>query len=371
MTGSTGTEGHSSTSKPVLITGGAGFIGSNLARRLASQGQQVIVFDNLQRPGVQKNLDRLVENFGDRIQVQVADVRDRSKVRKAVRASRQVYHFAAQVAVTTSLQEPIEDFAINLRGTLNVLESLREMDTPPPLVYTSTNKVYGALEDLPLRRSDTGYQPDSEFFVRGISEQQALDFHSPYGCSKGAADQYVLDYARSFGLPATVFRMSCVYGPQQFGTEDQGWVAHFLIQCLRGEAITIYGDGHQIRDLLYVEDLMDALQIAQQHIAQLRGRAFNIGGGATNSSSLLEVIKRIEKLTGQDCRYSFADWRHGDQRYYVSNTQLFEQLTGWRPGTDIDTGLAQLYRWLCDEAGTSHWTHVSSEGGSRHGGTIN
>lgn len=357
----------------VLITGGAGFIGSNLARRLASQGKRVSIFDNLHRPGVERNLESLLDDFGDQVQLILADVRNLEEVRKAVLGAQQVYHFAAQVAVTTSLEEPREDFSVNLSGTLNVLESLREMDAPPPLVFTSTNKVYGALDDLPLRRTASGYEPDSDFFVRGISEQQALDFHSPYGCSKGAADQYVLDYARSYGLPATVFRMSCVYGPQQLGTEDQGWVAHFLIQCLQGKPITIYGDGHQIRDLLYVDDLLDALELAQQKIRTISGRAFNIGGGASNSSSLLNVIKRIEKITGRRCDYGFSDWRLGDQRYYVSNTQLFEQQCGWRAGTDIDTGLGQLYQWLTENAGTSDWIHPSTEGegGSRQGGTIN
>lgn len=358
---------------PILITGGAGFIGSNLARRLASQGQRVAIFDSLQRPGVERNLESLLETFGDHVDVILADVRNLADVRKAVRNARQVYHFAAQVAVTTSLEEPTEDFAVNLSGTLNVLESLREMDTPPPLVFTSTNKVYGALDDLPLRKGADGYEPDSDFFVRGISEQQALDFHSPYGCSKGAADQYVLDYARSYGLPAAVFRMSCVYGPQQFGTEDQGWVAHFLIQCLQGKPLTVYGDGHQVRDLLYVDDLLDALELAQSEMDHLAGRAFNIGGGANNSSSLLNVIKRIENITGRSCPYDLADWRLGDQRYYVSNTQLFEQLTGWRANTDIDTGLRQLYQWLSEAASTkpplAHY--LSPEGGSRHGGTIN
>lgn len=356
---------------PILITGGAGFIGSNLARRLASQGNQVAIFDSLQRPGVERNLESLVDTFGDRIEVILADVRNLPEVRKAVHKARQVYHLAAQVAVTTSLEEPTEDFTVNLSGTLNVLESLREMNSPPPLVFTSTNKVYGALDDLPLRKGASGYEPDSDFFVRGISEQQALDFHSPYGCSKGAADQYVLDYARSYGLPAAVFRMSCVYGPQQFGTEDQGWVAHFLIQCLQGNSLTVYGDGHQVRDLLYVEDLLDALELAQAEIKQLSGRAFNIGGGTGNSSSLLNVIKRIEKITGRNCHYEFADWRLGDQRYYVSNTQLFEQLTGWRADTDIETGLLQLYQWLAESAATLEPVYASMEGGSHHGGTIN
>jgi CDP-paratose 2-epimerase len=332
--------------KSVLITGGAGFVGSNLARRLARDGRDVTILDNLHRPGVERNLESLLKSHGQQVKVALTDTRDLPAVRKLVREAAQVYHFAAQVAVTTSLEIPREDFDVNLNGTLNLLESLREMDRPPPLLFTSTNKVYGALDDIALQRIDGRYEPVSAFFARGISEQQALDFHSPYGCSKGAADQYVLDYARSYGLPAAVFRMSCVYGPHQFGTEDQGWVAHFLIQALQGKPLTLYGDGHQVRDLLFVDDLLEAMICAQHLMPALTGHAFNMGGGVENSTSLLEILARIERLTGRRCHYHFADWRQGDQRYYVSDTRLFQRLTGWQPTTDIDSGLRLLHEWL-------------------------
>ncbi|MCW8196172.1 NAD-dependent epimerase/dehydratase family protein [Proteobacteria bacterium 005FR1] len=341
----------SATRKPILITGGAGFVGSNLAWRLAEEGRDIVILDSLQRPGVERNLEMLLNTFGNQqIKVELADIRDVSKVRKLVQNASQIYHFAAQVAVTTSLEAPREDFDVNLTGTLNILESMREMPSPPPLLFTSTNKVYGALDDIDLVRVDGRYEPAADFFARGVSEQQALDFHSPYGCSKGAADQYVLDYARSYNLPAAVFRMSCVYGPHQFGTEDQGWVAHFLIQILKGNPITLYGDGNQVRDILFVEDLVEAMVLAQKKMPELAGRAFNMGGGAANSTSLLEIIHRIEHLTGRSCDYDFADWRLGDQRYYVSDTSLFQQLTGWKPRTDISTGLRRLYEWLDDNA---------------------
>jgi CDP-paratose 2-epimerase len=347
------------SSKPVLITGGAGFVGSNLAWRLAEQGQQVVILDSLSRPGVERNLELLLNTFGKQIEVELADIRDLPTVRRLVKNASQVYHFAAQVAVTTSLEAPREDFDVNLSGTLNILESLRELPSPPPLLFTSTNKVYGALDDIELERVDGRYRPVSEFFAEGISEQQALDFHSPYGCSKGAADQYVLDYARSYGLPAAVFRMSCVYGPHQFGTEDQGWVAHFLIQALKRKPLTLYGDGHQVRDLLFVEDLVEAMAVAQKNMSELAGRAFNMGGGARNSTSLLEILARIEGLTGQRCHYDFADWRLGDQRYYVSDTRLFQRLTGWQPRTDINTGLRRLYDWLNNNVFTQQSGRVS------------
>lgn len=336
--------------RPVLITGGAGFIGTNLARRLARERKSIVILDNLNRPGVERNLESLLESHGNQVEVSVSDIRDLPTVTRLVQSAEQVYHFAAQVAVTTSLEAPREDFDVNLNGTLNILESLREMDHPPPLLFTSTNKVYGALDDVALQRIDGRYQPVSEYFAQGISEQQSLDFHSPYGCSKGAADQYVLDYARSYGVPAIAFRMSCVYGPHQFGTEDQGWVAHFLIQALQGKPLTLYGDGHQVRDLLFVEDLVDAMITAQQHMPALAGRAFNMGGGVENSTSLLEIVARIERLTGRPCKYSLADWRLGDQHYYVSDTRLFQQLTGWRASTDIDSGLHRLHAWLTKDS---------------------
>ena len=333
--------------RPVLITGGAGFVGTNLAARLLTQGRPVLIYDNLSRPGVEHNLRWLRACFGDRLQVEIADVRDRHLLRDAVAGASQVFHFAAQVAVTSSLEDPITDFDINLRGTLNLLEAARAADTPPPIVFTSTNKVYGGIEDVALEATPGRYQPcDPELRASGIGENRPLDFHSPYGCSKGGADQYMLDYARSYGMPAMVLRMSCIYGPHQFGNEDQGWVAHFLIRALEREAITIYGDGRQVRDILFVEDLVDALLLCQARMPQLQGSAFNIGGGPGNTTSLIELLDRIETLVGRKPQVARSAWRTGDQRYYVSDTRKFSGATGWTPKVGVADGVAQLHRWL-------------------------
>jgi CDP-paratose 2-epimerase len=332
---------------PVLITGGAGFIGTNLAHRLLSQGQPVLLFDNLARPGVEQNLRWLHETHGGLVEIMIDDVRNAGAVGRAVHQASQVFHFAAQVAVTTSLTAPVEDFEINARGTLNVLEAIRGSAVPPPLVFTSTNKVYGALEDVPLRRRHLRYEPtDPGLRDTGISEGRSLDFHSPYGCSKGTADQYVLDYGRTYGLPSVVFRMSCIYGAHQFGTEDQGWVAHFLIRALEGQPLTLYGDGRQVRDILSVDDLVDALILAQQHMGGLAGKAFNIGGGPRNTVSLLELLELIGELLGRRPEFELDGWRTGDQRYYVSDTAKFQRATGWKPRVSVAEGLDQLLRWL-------------------------
>lgn len=333
--------------RPVLITGGAGFIGCNLANRLLARGERVLILDNLSRVGVERNLRWLRDTHGDRVEAEIADIRDVEAVRRVVRRARQVFHFAAQVAVTTSLEDPAHDFSVNARGTLNLLEAIREQDDPPPLVYTSTNKVYGGLDDVRLAETDGRYEPvDDVIRSRGISERRRLDFHSPYGCSKGTADQYVTDYARSFGMKTAVFRMSCIYGPHQYGNEDQGWVAHFLIRALTGSPLMIYGDGKQVRDALFVEDLVDAFLLAQRHMSTISGRAFNIGGGAANTVSLLELLEMIADLHGERPEIAFHDWRVGDQRYYVSDTTQFQQATGWSPKVDVATGVRRLYEWL-------------------------
>ncbi|HVF23906.1 MAG TPA: NAD-dependent epimerase/dehydratase family protein, partial [Pyrinomonadaceae bacterium] len=311
-------------SKPILITGGAGFVGSNLAHRLLSAGRRVRLLDNLSRSGVERNLQWLIETHGDLVDIEVPDVRNLSIVKQAVKDASQVFHFAAQVAVTSSLVDPIEDFEINARGTLNLLEAVRNVHNPPPLVFTSTNKVYGNLADLQFTNGVTRYSPvDQLIRERGIAENRPLDFHSPYGCSKGAADQYVIDYARTYRIPAVVFRMSCIYGPHQYGNEDQGWVAHFVIRALNGEPITIYGDGKQVRDILFIDDLVDAFLLAQQHMKKLSGNAFNIGGGPQNTISLLELLDLLSELHGGELSVHFEDWRAADQRYYVADTNKF------------------------------------------------
>jgi CDP-paratose 2-epimerase len=330
-----------------LITGGAGFIGSNLAHRLLTAGRRVRIFDNLSRPGVEQNLEWLRELHGELLEVVVADVRDAGALARAVNDTGQVFHFAAQVAVTTSLVQPQEDFAINAQGTLNLLEAVRSRPNPPQVVMTSTNKVYGGLDDVPLVVQGQRYQPvDARLQARGIPEARPLDFHSPYGCSKGTADQYMIDYARSYGLTTLVFRMSCIFGPRQFGTEDQGWVAHFMLRALRGEPICLYGDGKQVRDVLFIDDLVDAFLLGEKHGARLAGRAFNMGGGPANAISLLDLLDRIEELHGERPELHFEAWRTGDQRYYVSDTAAFEEATGWNRRVSAEEGIARLYRWL-------------------------
>jgi CDP-paratose 2-epimerase len=330
-----------------LITGGCGFIGTNLAEALLSAGRRVLIYDNLSRPGVEQNLRWLKENFGKLVSVQIADTRDSKALRKAVKRADRVFHFAAQVAVTTSLLDPVSDFETNTRGTLNLLEAIRAQTNPPPLVFTSTNKVYGGFADLLLNETDLRYNPaDSETLSRGIDESRSLDFHSPYGCSKGAADQYILDYARTFSIPAVVFRMSCIYGPHQFGNEDQGWVAHFLINALKRRTITLYGDGKQVRDILFVQDLVRALLLAQHHMSELSGQAFNIGGGPQNTISLLELMNLIQELHGRTPKICYGQWRPGDQRYYVSDIEKFHAATKWKPAINVRTGVERLNQWL-------------------------
>ncbi len=339
--------GNGSQEKPILITGGAGFIGTNLAERLLSSGRRVVLYDNLSRRGVENNLAWLKSRYGERVRHELGDVRDFAGLRRAVRGAAQVFHLAAQVAVTTSLEHPLEDFEINARGTLNLLEALRSLPNPPPLVFTSTNKVYGDLSAIKLGIERGRYEPEAEDIrARGFSEQCPLNFHSPYGCSKGAACQYVQDYARTFGLRTVVFRMSCIYGPHQFGTEDQGWVAHFLIRALEEAPLTIYGDGRQVRDILFVQDLVDAFLLAQEQMGTLAGEVFNIGGGPANTISLLELMELIEQLHGHAPKVRFADWRPADQQYYVSDTRKFSRATGWNPQVGVRSGVERLYHWL-------------------------
>ena len=330
-----------------LITGGAGFLGTNLADRLLRRGEPVTVLDDLSRAGVEHNLRWLGSTHGDRLRLEVGDVRDAEVVRRSVAEAGQVFHLAAQVAVTSSVDHPLHDFDVNLRGTVTLLEELRRLDSPPPLLFTSTNKVYGGLGDLVVRKRGGRYEPvEAAIRASGIGERRRLHFCSPYGCSKGGADQYVCDYAATFGLPTIVFRMSCIYGPHQCGNEDQGWVAHFLMQALAGQPITIFGDGCQVRDILFVDDLLDAMDLAIAGIDRLRGQAFNMGGGPASTVSLLELLDLIELLEGARPDVRFDRWRVGDQQYYVSDTGAFSEATGWAPKVAPLEGVSRLHRWL-------------------------
>lgn len=336
--------------EPILVTGGAGFIGSNLADRFAGEGHDVLIYDALTRPGVDRNLEWLRRRHPAQISARLDDVRNESALADAAKDAKAVFHMAAQVAVTTSLLDPGEDLDVNVRGTLNLLESLRRRNQPVPLIFASTNKVYGDLADIALEKTVDCYEPrDAATRATGIGEGRSLDFHTPYGCSKGAADQYVLDYARSFSMPTCVLRMSCIYGQRQMGTEDQGWVAHFLIQALKGNPISIYGDGCQVRDILAIGDAVDAYAKAWENIGAVRGRAFNLGGGPANAVSLKQVIAHIEAIVGRPVETIYAEWRAGDQRYFVSDTRRATHELGLNTPTPWRQGVAALARWLDEE----------------------
>lgn len=313
----------------VLITGGAGFLGVNTAAHMIKHGWHATLLDNLSRPGTERNLKWLLTRYPTRTTFVKEDVRNAGALAEHVKDQDAILHLAAQVAVTTSLVDPDSDFDVNARGTLNLLEAVRRNNRDAPVIFASTNKVYGKLEH------NNG----------PCSESQPIDFHSPYGCSKGAADQYVRDYARCFQMNTVVLRQSCIYGAHQYGTEDQGWVAHFVHSILKDRALTIYGDGTQVRDLLDARDLCALYELAIDKIAITRGEIYNVGGGSANARNLLEVIDQIGELTGHKARYTFTDWREGDQAYYVSDVTKAKKELGWEPAIDFDHGLRDLIAW--------------------------
>jgi CDP-paratose 2-epimerase len=331
----------------ILITGGAGFIGVNAAARYLGAGREVIVFDNLSRRGAVENLQWLGEQEGaEGLRVVIGDLRmPTATLRDAVESSDLVIHLAAQVAVTTSVTDPRADFQANALGTLNLLELVRESGGKKPAVfYASTNKVYGGMEDVETVEANGRYAyahlPD------GVPESRGLDFHSPYGCSKGAADQYVRDYARIYGLRTVVFRQSCIYGRRQFGVEDQGWIAWFIIASVLKRPITIFGNGKQVRDVLFVDDLVSAYEAAWERIEEVSGRVYNLGGGPENAISLLDLLGELEEGLGRKIPVGFSDWRPGDQPVYVSDIRKAGAELGWRPETGWKAGVATLIQWV-------------------------
>jgi CDP-paratose 2-epimerase len=328
----------------ILITGGSGFIGCNAAQRFLQSGDAVTVFDDLSRPGSSLNLAWLREQGEfDFVEGDICDVGFLNATVKAGRFDVCI-HLAAQVAVTTSVQEPRRDFEINALGTLNVLEAIRQFSPQTILLNASTNKVYGKLPELELDEAPQRYSLPG--LPHGVSEQQPLDFHSPYGCSKGAADQYVIDYSRIYGLRTVNFRQSCIYGYRQFGVEDQGWVAWFTIAHLLGRPVTIYGTGKQVRDVLFVDDLIDCYLAAVQNIDNVSGSTFNIGGGRDNTLSLLELLEMLHEFSGREVTHSYDDWRPGDQPVYISDIRRAEKLITWQPRVGVKEGVERLYRWV-------------------------
>jgi len=332
-----------------LITGGAGFIGANLAHRLIGRGDDVTVFDNLSRPRTEHNLAWLRHTHGsDAFRFVHADLRNYPSLVEAARDTEVVYHLAGQTAVTTSVVDPRGDFEDNALGTFNVLEATRaarDAGANPVLIYTSTNKVYGGMEDVVVEERDGRYIYRD--FPRGIDESQPLDFHSPYGCSKGTGDQYTRDYARIYGLRTVVLRQSSIYGYRQFGVEDQGWVAWFIIAAITQHPITIYGDGRQVRDVLFIDDLLDLYDAVVAHSDVAAGQVYNIGGGPEHTVSIwTEFGPILERLLGRSLSVSYNDWRPGDQRIYVSSIDKAKQHLGWSPKTDVQEGIERLYNWV-------------------------
>ena len=327
----------------ILITGGAGFIGSNLAESFLAKGDKVTILDNLCRDGSKINLEWLRSKKGN-LTVVEGDVRNSSDVEKCIADKDLIFHLAAQVAVTTSVTDPRPDFEINALGTFNVLEAMRKINKEATLLYTSTNKVYGEMTEMGVVEKTTRYDYKN---LTGVSEQQPLDFHSPYGCSKGSADQYVRDYHRIYGLNTIVFRQSCIYGPRQFGVEDQGWVAWFLIALTQGRKLTVYGDGKQVRDILYVSDLINAYNFAVDNKKVTSGQVYNVGGGRENTISVwYEFGPILEKLFKRKIDVKFSDWRPGDQKVFISDVAKAKKDFGWEPKVSAEQGIKLLFDWI-------------------------
>jgi CDP-paratose 2-epimerase len=333
----------------ILVTGGAGFIGTNVAEFYASRGDNVIVFDNLSRAGAWLNLSYLIDQYSN-IEFIHGDIRNQYDIFRVFKGHSfdVIFHLAAQVAVTTSVQNPREDFEINALGTFNLLEVMKEVNSQALLIYASTNKVYGGMEDLPIVEENGRYKYRD--LPQGVSEVRILDFHSPYGCSKGAAEQYVRDYSRIYDLKTVVFRMSCIYGYRQFGIEDQGWVAWFTIASTFGKKITIYGDGKQVRDVLFIDDLVRVYDLAVQNADFVNGRVYNIGGG-DYQMSLLELLDYLATHIGVEIPVTYSDWRPGDQPVYVSNISKAKKELNWQPVISVEDGVQRLYRWVKEEKG--------------------
>jgi CDP-paratose 2-epimerase len=334
-----------------LITGGAGFIGSNLAARLIARGHAVTIFDNLSRPRTAYNLgwlQGLAEHGPGSLSFVEGDLRDFAALEGLAPQVDTIVHLAGQVAVTTSVQNPRDDFMINALGTLNVLEAARMAPKQPAVIYASTNKVYGGMEEVAIVEEPTRYRYRD--LPHGIDERFPIDFHSPYGCSKGSGDQYVRDYARIYGMHTTVFRQSTIYGPRQFGVEDQGWAAHFAIATLMGRSITIYGDGKQVRDMLYIDDLIDLYELAIGNSERTAGQIYNVGGGMANTISIWQEFQPlISHLAGRAVQpTSHGEWRPGDQQVCVLDTRKAQQDLGWQPKTSFPVGMQRLWDWIVE-----------------------
>jgi CDP-paratose 2-epimerase len=333
-------------SRNYLITGGAGFIGSNYVHKLLQRGESVTVFDNLSRAGAPRNIAWLQEQFGENgFRLIVGDVRNADQMLDAAKDADIIVHLAGQVAVTTSVINPRDDFEANALGTFNALEAARLSGRDPIFIYSSTNKVYGGMDDVELIEEATRWLYKD--LTKGCAETQPLDFHSPYGCSKGTGDQYVRDYARIYGLRSVVFRQSCIYGPRQFGVEDQGWLAWMTIAAVTGRQITIYGDGKQVRDVLHVYDLLNGYDAAVENIDRAKGQVYNMGGGTRNLLAIWSEFGPIlEKLLGKKIEVARGDWRPGDQKVFYADYTKAKNELGWEPKIDLEEGVEMLFEWV-------------------------
>jgi len=329
-----------------FITGGAGFIGSNYVNRLIQHGDKVTVYDNLSRAGAPRNVAWLQESFGkDAFKLIVGDLRNADFLAESAKEADVIVHLAGQVAVTTSVTNPRDDFEANALGTFNALEAARLSEKNPIFIYSSTNKVYGGMDDVEIIEEATRWRYKD--LIEGCSETQPLDFHSPYGCSKGTGDQYVRDYARIYGLRSVVFRQSCIYGPRQFGVEDQGWLAWMTIAAVTGKQITLYGDGKQVRDILHVNDLLNAYDAAIEKIDRAKGEVYNMGGGPHNILAVwAEFGPILERLLGKKIEVARADWRPGDQRVFYADFSKAKRELDWEPKIDIEEGIEMLFEWV-------------------------
>ena len=339
--------------KSILITGGAGFIGVNSARYFAEKGWSITILDNLSRRGTKDNLRWLQDRM--QLQFHKVDIRNQNAVERTVAEAKPdvLLHLAAQVAVTTSVADPREDFEINALGTFNMLEAVRKRSPETFFINASTNKLYGKMEEVGVEERNGRYEYRD--LPNGVGENQQLDFHSPYGCSKGVADQYTIDYARIYGLDTVTFRQSCIYGTRQFGIEDQGWVAWLTIASVLGKQITIYGDGKQIRDVLHVDNLSRAYEAAVNNREAVSGQAFNIGGGPHNTMSLLELLTYLEDELGKKIPLNWSDWRPGDQPVFVCNLKKAREHMGWRPEISVKEGVGQLISWVRENEPLFDW----------------
>ncbi len=329
----------------IVIIGGAGFIGINSAYYFLKAGHEVIIIDNLSRVGSDYNLQQIQALYPVRfIHADIRHFLVMQEQLKELGAIDGLILLAGQVAVTTSVTNPREDFEINALGTFNVLEALRQNKQFPLLIYSSTNKVYGKMEAVDIVERNGRYEYDT--LQEGVSEAVPMDFYSPYGCSKGSGDQYVRDYYRMYGIPTVVMRQSCIYGNRQFGIEDQGWVAWFTIATLLDKQITIYGDGKQIRDVLFIEDLVRLYELAILKKDQCAGKIYNVGGGPDQTLSLNELITRLAVRFDKKIPLHWADWRPGDQKVYVSNIHKVQTDLGWTPKIKIDVGIDRMASWI-------------------------